>query len=261
MSMKKRFSGLQHPKKTSANKTSTKTLNRNNTGSRDTKHRDTGNHRLHDHSTRINAQTRLPAKISSTPALLLFNKPYEVLCQFTDTDKNRLNLSSFIHYPHFYPAGRLDFDSEGLLLLTNSGSIQHQIQHPAQYTTKQYWAQVEGEISDSDLAPLSKGIVLRDGLTLPAFAERIPEPMLWERTPPIRTRKNIPTSWINIQMREGKNRQVRRMLAHIGFPVLRLVRHQIGEWKLENLQPGEHLLIQDLTKIANSFIRQSNFHQ
>lgn len=195
-------------------------------------------------NTRTKRTIKPSKKAPSSPALILFNKPFEVLCQFTDTDENRLNLSKFIHYPHFYSAGRLDFDSEGLLLLTNSGSIQHQIQHPAQYTTKQYWAQVEGDLSESDLLPLSKGLLLRDGLTLPAIAERISEPMIWPRNPPIRTRKNIPTSWVNIQMQEGKNRQVRRMLAHIGFPVLRLVRHQIGEWQLANLQPGEHQFIQ-----------------
>lgn len=174
------------------------------------------------------------------PAIILFNKPYHVLCQFTD-EHHRKNLSHFINDSHFYAAGRLDYDSEGLLLLTNSGRLQHRIQHPTSQTWKHYWVQVEGEITEEALQLLRQGILLSDGLTLPAKAINIDEPNLWQRQPPIRDRKQIPTSWVDIALQEGKNRQVRRMLAHTGFPVLRLVRHKIENWQLNMLQPGEFI--------------------
>ena len=176
--------------------------------------------------------------------LVLFNKPYNVLCQFTDSDEkqtaNRENLSHYLAIDKVYPAGRLDRDSEGLLLLTDSGSLQHQIAHPKHSKEKSYWVQVDGAIDDQAIKQLRKGVQLKDGLTRPAKARKIPEPDIWTRTPPVRFRQDIPTSWIELTISEGKNRQVRRMTAAVGFPTLRLIRHRIGQWHLNNLKPGEH---------------------
>jgi len=171
--------------------------------------------------------------------ILLFNKPFMVLSQFTDAE-NRDTLKDFINKPNIYPAGRLDRDSEGLLLLTDDGKIQHLISHPNHKLIKTYWVQVEGSITDTALEQLQNGIELKDGHTKPAKARRIEEPEnLWSRTPPIRDRKNIPTSWLELSISEGRNRQVRRMTAAINFPTLRLIRASIGPWSLEQLQPGE----------------------
>lgn len=171
--------------------------------------------------------------------LILFNKPYGVLSQFTD-DQNRPTLAQYIKLPNVYPAGRLDHDSEGLLLLTDDGQVQHHIAHPAHKLPKTYWVQVEGAPNSYALTKLRQGVELNDGITLPAEARLIPTPKLWERDPPIRSRVNIPTQWIEIVISEGKNRQVRRMTAAVGHPTLRLVRVKIGNWTLEGITPGEY---------------------
>jgi 23S rRNA pseudouridine2457 synthase len=171
--------------------------------------------------------------------LLLFNKPFQVLTQFTSSD-GKATLADFVSAPRMYPAGRLDYDSEGLVLLTDWPALQTKISHPQWKAPKTYLAQVEGVPTDNALDALRRGIELNDGLTLPAEAALIEEPQwLWPRTPPIRFRKAIPTSWVKLTIREGRNRQVRRMTAAIGHPTLRLLRWSVGPWTLEGLQPGE----------------------
>lgn len=174
--------------------------------------------------------------------LLLFNKPFQVLTQFTTND-DKSTLADYINQPNFYAAGRLDYDSEGLLILTNEGAVQHYLANPKFKQEKTYWAQVEGEMTDSALSALRKGVELKDGMTRPAKARVIEEPDIWPRNPPIRERKNQPTSWIELKITEGKNRQVRRMTAAVGFPTLRLIRYAIGDWTLDSLQPGSSTLI------------------
>jgi len=173
--------------------------------------------------------------------LILFNKPYDMLSQFTDrgADTARATLSDCIAVPGVYPAGRLDRDSEGLLLLTDDGRLQSRIADPKYKTAKTYLAQIEGDVADAAIATLRRGVDLKDGLTGPADVERIDAPDLWPRNPPIRVRKAIPDSWISLTIREGRNRQVRRMTAAVGHPTLRLVRWRIGDWTLDGLQPGE----------------------
>jgi 23S rRNA pseudouridine2457 synthase len=171
--------------------------------------------------------------------LLLFNKPFQVLTRFT-SDDGRACLSNYLNVPDCYPVGRLDFDSEGLLLLTDDGRLQAQLSHPRHKVRKTYYAQVEGLIDEASLEYLRRGVTLNDGPTLPAEASVSEEPSwLWARDPPIRFRKNIPTSWLKLSIHEGRNRQVRRMTAAVNFPTLRLIRWSVGEWTLENLQPGE----------------------
>ncbi len=170
--------------------------------------------------------------------IVLFNKPFQVLSQFTD-DAGRSTLADFIREKDIYAAGRLDYDSEGLLLLTDHGPLQKQITDPRFKLEKTYWVQVEGEISDEALQQLRRGVRLKDGMTRPARARRLEPPQLWPRTPPVRERKQIPTSWLELKISEGRNRQVRRMTAHVGFPTLRLIRVAIGNWRLDQLQPGQ----------------------
>jgi len=174
--------------------------------------------------------------------LILFNKPFGVLSQFSGDDPDK-TLASFIKIKDVYPAGRLDKDSEGLLLLTDSGKVQHTISHPDRKMMKTYWVQVEGSIDEDAINLLRCGVLLKDGMTKPALAKEIKQPPLWPRNPPVRVRKNIPTSWIELCIAEGKNRQVRRMTAATGFPTLRLVRQQIGQWKLDDLKPGMMRLV------------------
>jgi 23S rRNA pseudouridine2457 synthase len=174
-------------------------------------------------------------------ALIAFNKPFGVLSQFTDrgSETVRGTLSDFIDRPGFYPAGRLDRDSEGLLLLTDDGRLQARIADPRFKLEKTYLVQVEGEPDNGSLQRLRSGITLKDGLTLPARAEAIDPPALWPRDPPVRYRKSVPDTWVRLTIAEGRNRQVRRMTAAVGFPTLRLVRWRIGQWDLEGLAPGE----------------------
>ncbi len=173
--------------------------------------------------------------------LILFNKPYGVLCQFTDerTAAPRPTLADYIDVPGVYPAGRLDFDSEGLLLLTDDGRLQARVADPKFKLAKTYLVQVEGDVGEGALAALRSGVKLKDGPTLPAVVERITDPELWPRTPPIRVRQTIPDCWLELTIREGRNRQVRRMTAAVGHPTLRLVRWSIGDWTIGDLAPGK----------------------
>jgi len=170
--------------------------------------------------------------------LILFNKPFNVLCQFTDKE-GRKTLSDFISVKNVYAAGRLDYDSEGLLILTDDGKLQNIISDPKHKLLKTYLVQVEGTPNDEALNKLRNGVLLKDGKTKPAEAKLMKEPQIWERVPPIRQRKNIPTNWIELKIIEGKNRQVRRMTAAVGYPTLRLIRYSIGEWNIDELKPGE----------------------
>lgn len=175
--------------------------------------------------------------------IVLFNKPFNVLTQFTD-DSGRDNLSNYINIKELYPAGRLDKDSEGLLILTDNGRLQHAISHPKHKLVKLYWVQVEGDIDQLAINELRQGVELKDGPTAPAHVKAIPTPTIWNRNPPVRFRAKIPTSWIEVGISEGKNRQIRRMTAAVGFPTLRLIRIGVGPWRLDDLEPGQIKIVE-----------------
>ncbi len=178
----------------------------------------------------------------AVPALILLNKPYRVLCQFTDRE-GRPTLADYVDTPDVYAAGRLDYESEGLVVLTNDGRIQHWISEPRFKLSKTYWVQVEGIPDETALTQLRQGVTLKDGPTLPAQVERIESPPVWPRFPPIRVRKSVPATWLALTLSEGRNRQVRRMTAAVGFPTLRLIRWAIGPWTLAGLAPGQSRLV------------------
>ena len=203
------------------------------------------------------------------PDVIIFNKPFRVLCQFSDNDATedatengaRQTLADYLTLPEYRAAGRLDFDSEGLLVLTDDGRLQQHIAHPRYKSWKTYWVQVEGLVHDEAIAALAHGVELKDGTTLPARVRRLINPKLWDRSPPIRYRPSVPDSWLEISLCEGRNRQVRRMTAAVGFPTLRLVRVAVGDWALDGLQPGQFRKVKVPSPPVNTHRRSTHSHR
>lgn len=196
-----------------------------------------------------------PLQLQPGKRLILFNKPYEVLSQFTPDQPGQATLADYVNCPGVYAAGRLDYTSEGLLILTDDGALQHRIADPEHKLPKTYWVQVEGDLDQAALDALARGVQLNDGLTKPAQARRLSaadhpgfetDEGPWPRDPPIRQRAHIPTSWLELRIHEGRNRQVRRMTAAVGYPTLRLIRAQIGPWRLDALEIGQWIMLTEI---------------